>query len=113
MNTLYLFAMGNLSICAAIVFISLCRLNAMEGDVLLRVRSEYTAYIAGALVAGLQPWWGEWPQIGSLCIAGVLLIGLLCSGHAWRIGEQDFAPDIATTDRAPLDVDLSPKEPQA
>ncbi len=110
MTTLYLFAVANLAICAAIFFISVCRLNAMEGDVLLRVRSEYAAYLAGSLVAGLQPWWGEWPQIGSLSIAGVLLLGLLCSGHAWRIGSYDFAPEIVTTDKPPLDVDLTPKD---
>jgi hypothetical protein len=105
MNTLYLFAMGNLVICAAIFFISICRLTAMNGDALYRVRSEYTAYIAGALVCGLQPWWGEWPQLGTLCMAGVLLIGLLCSGHAWRHGQQDTVPDIATSDHAPLEKD--------
>lgn len=103
MNNLYLFATGNLAICVAIFFISVCRLNAMGGGALYRVRSEYAAYIAGSLVCGLQPWWGEWPQLGTLTIAGVLLIGLLCSGHAWRHNHQDTVPDIAKGDPAPTE----------
>lgn len=95
MNDLYLFAMVNLLICGAIVFISICRLNAMEGDVLVRVKSEYTGYLTCAVVAALQPWWGEWPQWGSIAIAGGLLFGLACSGHAWRSGQQDKPPEIA------------------
>lgn len=107
MNTLYLFAMANFAVCCAIFFISICRLNAMDGGALYRVRSEYTGYIAGALACGLQPWWGEWPQIGSLCISGALLIGLFCSSHAWRHNSQDQAPEIANSDRAPLSPDTS------
>jgi len=102
MNALYLFAFANLAINAGVFFISICRLNAMEGNVLLRVRSEYTGYIAGALICGLQPWWGEWPQWGAISISSALLIGLFCSGHAWRHDKQDQAPDIVQSDRAPL-----------
>lgn len=98
MTDLYLFAIVNLAICGAIGFIALCRLNAMEGPVLYRVRSEYAGYIAGAIAAGLQPWWNEWPQWGSLSIAGALLLGLIFSGHAWK---HDTTPDVAT-DHAPL-----------
>lgn len=98
MTSLYLFAIANLAICAAIAFISLCRLNAMEGPVLYRVRSEYAGYIAGALGAGFQPWWGEWPEWGSLLIAGALLVGLIASSHAWR---HDTPPETAS-DHAPL-----------
>ena len=96
MNELYLFALANFVICIVIGFIAICRLNAMKGDVLLRVKTEYAAYIGGALTAAAQPWWGEWPQWGSLSIASVLLLGLLCSGHAWRRGTEDKVPDIAT-----------------
>lgn len=101
MTTLYLFAIANAVICFAIIFIALCRLNAMEGTVLVRVQTEYAGYVAGAFAAAFQPWWGEWPQWGSILIAGVLLLGLACSGHAWRRGEKDSPPRIATTDHAP------------
>ncbi|MDP9991953.1 hypothetical protein J2W28_000981 [Variovorax boronicumulans] len=98
MKDLYLYAMANLAVCGAIAFIALCRLNAMRSGVLLRVRLEYAGYVAGATAAAFQPLWGEWPQLGSLSIALVLLLGLLCSGRAWA---GDVPPDVAT-DRAPL-----------
>jgi len=102
MNDLYLLALANAAICFGIVFISICRLNAMEGDVLMRVTSEYTAYLCAALAAAFQPWWGEWPQWGSILVSGALLFGLGCSGHAWRRGKQDMAPDVAHSDHTPL-----------
>lgn len=98
MRELYLFAFVNLAICMAVVFISICRLNAMGPHVLMRVRAEYAGYIVGALVAGLQPWWGEWPRWGSIGIAAALLGGLLWSARAWR---NDTPPTVAT-DMAPL-----------
>ena len=99
MNTFYLFALANFALCSAIAVISLCRLNAMQCTVLFRVRSEYAAYMGCATASGLQPLWGEWPMWGSLAMAGALLLGLLCSAHAWR---SDRAPDIATAP-APLE----------
>lgn len=98
MNELYLFSMVNALLCGVIWFISLCRLNAMEGPVLYRVRSEYAGYVAASIASGLQPWWGEWPRWGSLSIAGAMLLGLLCSSHAWK---RDRAP-ASVTAPAPL-----------
>lgn len=98
MNDLYLFALANAVLCGAIVFISVCRLNTMQGTVLVRVQSEYAGYIGGAFASALQPWWNEWPQWGSLAIAAALLLGLLFSGHAWR---KDKPPATATAP-APL-----------
>jgi len=99
MNELYLFAFVNAALCAAIAFISICRLNAMRGaTVLVRVQSEYAGYVGAAFASALQPWWNEWPQWGSLAIATSLLLGLLFSGHAWR---KDKPPATATAP-APL-----------
>ncbi|WP_143694835.1 hypothetical protein [Variovorax sp. JS1663] len=100
MNDLYLFAMANLVICGVIVFISLCRLNAMQNGVLWRVRLEYAGYLGGAVASGLQPWWGEYPEWGSICIATSLLIGLLCSNRAWR-GDR---PPRSATGPMPLET---------
>lgn len=97
MSHLYLYALANLLVCGLIAFIALCRLNAMRGA-LWRVRIEYAGYLGGATTAAFQPMWGEWPQLGSIAIAGVLLLGLLCSARAWA---GDITPDIAT-DHAPL-----------
>lgn len=99
MDNLYLFAIANLALCAGIAFISLCRLNAMQGKVLWRVRLEYAGYIGGAVAAGLQPYWGEWPQGGSLCIAAAVLLGLICSSSAWK-GDK---PPASATAPAPLE----------
>ncbi len=101
MSQLYLYAFANFVVCGAIAFIALCRLNAMRKGVLRLVKVEYAGYMTGAIAAAFQPLWGEWPQLGSLSIAGVLLIGLLCSSRAWA---GDVPPDVAT-DHAPL-VDL-------
>lgn len=98
MNDLYLFALANAGLCGVIVFISVCRLNTMQGSVLLRVQSEYAGYIGAAFASALQPWWNEWPQWGSLAMAGALLLGLVASSHAWR---RDKPPATATSP-APL-----------
>lgn len=95
MSTLYIFALLNLALCVGIFAIALCRLNSMEGTVLLRVRSEYTALLAGAVASGLQPWYGEWPGWGALSLASAVLVALICSGHAWHRGQQDKPPEIA------------------
>ena len=93
MDKLYLFALGNFALCTAIVVIALCRLNSMQGTVLWRVRGEYATYVGCATASSLQPMWGEWPLWGSIAMAVGLLLGLLCSSHAWR---GDRAPEIAT-----------------
>lgn len=89
MNSLYLFALANLVLCGGVAFIAFCRLNAMHGGLLIRVRSEYAVYLGAAVVAGFQPWWGEWPGWGSLVITGAMLLGLICSSHAWRDGPPE------------------------
>lgn len=96
MNTLYLFAAINAALCSVVVFIALCRLNAMRHDVLLRVRCEYAALVGGAIAAGVQPWYGEWPGWASVGFAFSVLVGLICSEHAWRRGPEDVVPAVAT-----------------
>ena len=98
MKDLYLFALVNVAVCAVIVFIALCRLNAMEKSVLWRVRLEYAGYVGGAVASGLQPWWGEWPEWGSVALALSVLCALLCTSRAW----QGDRPPESATDRAPL-----------
>jgi hypothetical protein len=97
MSDLYLFALSNFLLCMSVAAISFCRINAMEGPILYRVRSEYAGYLGGALTSAFQPYWGEWPQWGSVSIAACLLVGLLCSRHAWRSG-----PPSSATGPAPL-----------
>lgn len=98
MSYVYLFALANAVVCAAIVFIAVCRLNAMERTVFWRVRLEYAGYVGGAVASGLQPWWGEWPEWGTIGLAVAVLTALLCTGRAWH-GDR---PPESATDRAPL-----------
>ncbi|RYF70863.1 MAG: hypothetical protein EOO22_13560 [Comamonadaceae bacterium] len=98
MNDLYLYAIANAFVCMGIVFISICRINAMEDGTLRRVFFEYVGYLAGALASATQPWYGQWPQEGSLALSAALLGGLIASSHAWR---SDVPPPCAT-DHAPL-----------
>jgi len=92
----YMFALANFAVCTAIGFIVVCRLNAIQDTVLYRVRGEHACYFAAATLSGFQPWFGEWPGWGSLAMSTSLLIGLLCSAHAWRRNDQDAAPPIAS-----------------
>ena len=100
MTEALIFAGANLVLCACIVVVCLCRLNLMNKKVLHRVRSEYAGYIGGAFVSGLQPMWGEWPQWGSIALAGALLLGLIFGGVGWRGG-----PPASATEAAPLGKD--------
>lgn len=84
MRELYLFAMANLVMCAAIGFIALCRLNAMREGVLWRVRIEYAAYIGAVVAYGLMPMFGHWPSWVHLSMPAAVLCGLLASNNAWR-----------------------------
>jgi len=88
-----LFALANLALCAGVVFVSACRLNAMTKSTLNRVAFEYAAYVAAGFTSGFQPWWGEWPQWGSIAVSGALFFGLLMSWHAWA---GDTPPESAT-----------------
>lgn len=94
MEAIYLLALVNLLLAVGVIFICLCRLNDMDGAVLRRVGVEYTALATGAAASGLQPWWGEWPGLGTLTLMAGLLIALLCSSYAWR-GRR---PPESTTD---------------
>lgn len=96
-----LFALLNFGICAPIFGIALCRLNSMGGAVIYRVRSEYAFYVGAAFASAFQPLWDEWPRWGSLAMAAALLLGLLCSGHAWR---KDKPPSTATEPAALSDI---------
>ena len=99
MSTVYLFALANLAVCGVIAFIALCRLNSMQNTVLLRVRAEYACYMGGAIASGLQPLWGEWPEYGTIALAGAMLFGLFMSGSAWK-GDK---PPASATAPAPLE----------
>lgn len=83
MRDTFIFAFFNGATCLAIAFVCLCRLNAMHIHVLFRVRLKYACFIGAAIVSGLKPLWGEWPDWGSLGTALLVFIGLTCSGKAW------------------------------
>lgn len=96
MTDLYVMALINGLICLAIQAVCVCRLNALHGRALLRVRAEYASIGAGAFVSMVQPWFGEWPRYASITIASCFLLALVFSSTAWR---NDRAPKIVTDPR--------------
>lgn len=84
--------------CVGIVWISLCRLNSMGTDVLLRVGLEYATYIAIGFAVPLAPLAGEWPGYVLVGVVYGILVILVCQWRAWA---GDRPPDEAT-DNAPL-----------
>lgn len=93
MTSAYLFALVNMVLSIAVLFISLCRINAMGKNVMFRVQLEYTCWVGAAVTSGLQPWWGEWPEWGAIASMGAILVYLISSAHAWR---NDRPPESAT-----------------
>lgn len=81
-----LFALANFILCVIAAGMCLCRLNIMQRGVLFRVRSEYALYLTCALASAFQPLWGEWPEWGSLAMAGGLVFGLVSSSKFWERG---------------------------
>lgn len=99
----------NAFLCISIMGISLCRLNAMDKDVLFRVKLEYVFFMATGFVSMGRPWWGENVGWASLMLETATLISFLCSSHAWRPvrtshGVIDTPPESSKTDHAPLEI---------
>lgn len=84
--------------CAWIVFVSVCRLNAMGDHVLARVRLEYGIYNAIAVGVFLAPLADQWPGYLGFGVVLGLAVALTCSWKAWA---GDVAPAEAS-DHAPL-----------
>jgi hypothetical protein len=80
--------------CGAILFISICRMNAMQGKgVLWRVKLEYALYVAISCGVVLAPLVGEWPGMVMFLAMCALALALLCSARAWS---GDKVPQEAT-----------------
>lgn len=99
----------NAVLCLTIMGICICRLNAMDRYVLLRVRFEYVFCITAGFISMARPWWGENVGWASLMLETAILIIFLSSSHAWRPvrtrdGVIDTPPDNARTDHAPLEL---------
>lgn len=93
-KTQELFALANFVLCLTAVGMCLCRLNAMTFNVMYQVRGKYTVALTAALASALQPWWGEWPEWGSLAMAASLVYGLYVSTPSWRHGPPMDACDF-------------------
>lgn len=86
--------------CIGIVWIALCRLNAMGGhNVLFRVGLEYATYIAIGFAVPLGPLVGEWPGFVTLGVVYGLLLILVCQWRAWA-GDR---PPVSATGPMPLE----------
>lgn len=99
----------NAALCLAIMVICICRLNAMDHYVLMRVRIEYVFCITAGFISMARPWWGENVGWASLMLESAILIIFFSSSHAWRPvrtseGIIDTPPQNARTDHAPLEM---------
>jgi hypothetical protein len=74
----------NAALCIAIMGICVCRLNAMDEHVLLRVRLEYVLCMTTGFVSMARPWWGENVGWASLMLEITILAIFFSSSHAWR-----------------------------
>lgn len=90
-NSHELFALANMVLCLAAVGMCLCRLNSMTPNVFYRVRSKYAVILTAALASALQPWWGEWPEWGSLAMALSLVFSLVMGKPIWDHGPPGSA----------------------
>ena len=78
---------------ALILWVTLCRLNAMGKAVLFRVTLEYSIYAAIAVAVPLAPLIDEWPGLVMVLVQYAIGIILLCQWKAW---EHDRPPVEAT-----------------
>ena len=84
--------------CLSIIFIAVCRLNAMPKNTKFRVVFEYSVWAAVGFCVPLLPLIDEWPGLGMVLLLYGLVLVLLCSAGAWA---GDEAPEEAT-DSMPL-----------
>lgn len=82
-------ALANLAVCMTIVFVCLCRLNKMDGSVLVRVRSQYAVTLNCALACGWQPVWGDWPGVATLAMSAGVLFYMSINARNWTGGPPD------------------------
>lgn len=98
----------NAALCFAIMGICICRLNAMDHGVMLRIRFEYAFYMATGFISMARPWWGENVGWASLMLESGILFGFLSSSHAWKpvqtaCGVVDTPPDNAREEHTTLE----------
>ena len=80
----YLLALANWSVCLAIAWVCICRLNSETCKHNLRQRSRYVILLAGCQASGLQPiLFNEWPGVGSLVFSGAVLGILTLNMRYW------------------------------
>lgn len=93
-----LMALATWPACGLIFWASLCRLNCMRPDVLLRVVLEHALYLAIATAVFLGPTVGEWPGPIMLGVIWAVAIIMLCEWHAWKDanGKDDEQPPEAS-----------------
>lgn len=85
-----LLAVLNLSICLAIAWACICRLNSDVCKHLLRPRARYTLMLTGSLASGLQPvLFGTWPGVGTVIFSAAVLAGLLINMVRWSNEHSD------------------------
>lgn len=101
MNELYLIALANAVFCVVCIVILVCRLNAMGGDLRVRlsVKIAHAVGVGAMFCSMLRPMINEWPGYADLFVDIYVLAELWASGSAWR-GDK---PPLSATVPAPLE----------
>lgn len=91
MNMTYLPSGINALLCAAIVFISVCRLDKIDKEVLLRVGTQYVVLLMAAATSGASPWLWDLPGWATVFFSCAVLLMLVLDSYQWRRGPPDSA----------------------
>lgn len=78
-------------VCAAIVFVCICRLDKIDKRVLLRVGSQYVVMVMAAAGFGASPWLFDMPGWPSVCFSGAVLYMLWSDSYQWQNGPPESA----------------------
>jgi len=91
MNHLYLPAGLTFILCAAIIFVCICRLDKIDKSVRLRVGFQYVVLLMAAAALALAPIFGQFPGWGVVVFAGAVLFMLLADSFQWHHGPPESA----------------------
>lgn len=96
-NDVYFWAGVNAVLSLSIMFVCVCRLNAITRCVLMRVKLGYVMLLMGAAANGMAPWKFEMPGWPSAAFAAAVLVQLVADAFQWRAG-----PPVSATGPADL-----------
>lgn len=87
----------NAILCAALMFVCVCRLAKIDKRVRLSVGIQYVLLAMASFTFGASPWMFDMPGWPSVVFTAAVLFMLVADSYQWRAG-----PPPSTTGPAPL-----------